>query len=651
MVASRPIYEFGPFRLDPSERRLTHSGEPVSIAPKCFDLLVVLVENGGHLLEKEELLARLWPDQFVEESNLSFQVSSLRKILGEGLNGEHYIETIPKKGFRFVATIDDNRGPETDPRPERHDGALSTVRPDDASQVSPAGTGKVTTDSASHAHRTRWPIVVFCVLVIGALGVAYALWARRPKVAPANPIRTVAVLPFKPISADSRNESLEMDLTATLIGRLSQIKQFVVPQLSAVRQYADIHQDAIKAGRELGADAVLEGSIQKDGNHIGVTVRLINVQTGATIWGDKFGQDASNILKLKDSIAERVVQELSISNLTGEEREQLIKHYIDPGAYEAYHDGSYIFNKDSREIFENRRKGLKLYESAIEKDPKFALAYVGIAEFYLNGAPLLTNLSPMERIPKAREAILKALELDNTLAEAHNALAELKYQYDFDWSGAEEQFEQAISLNPNLAYIRLAHGWYLMCVGNFEEADAEFEKAQQLDSHSLGITRTRGMLLLYERQYDKAIKHYLRMREVEPDSHRTNMYMSMAYQGKGMYAEAVEEFLEHGRIVGFLNPKETLGLREAFQTSGWQGYLRQRLVVANEKPKGTPTISPVLRAGIYAQLGDKDSAFEWLEKGIEDHDPAMSTLKIEPAYDNLRADPRFINILQRVNLL
>jgi len=189
MVASRPIYEFGPFRLDPSERRLTHSGEPVSIAPKCFDLLVVLVENGGHLLEKEELLARLWPDQFVEESNLSFQVSSLRKILGEGLNGEHYIETVPKKGFRFVATIDDNRGPETDPMPERHDVALSTVRPDDASQVSPAPTENVIADSASHAHRTR-SIVIVSVLVIGTLAVAYALWSRRPKVAPANPIRT-----------------------------------------------------------------------------------------------------------------------------------------------------------------------------------------------------------------------------------------------------------------------------------------------------------------------------------------------------------------------------------------------------------------------------------------------------------------------------
>jgi len=650
MVASNPLYEFGPFRLDPSERRLTRSGEPVAIAPKCFDLLVVLVENGGHLLEKEELLARLWPDQFVEESSLSFQVSGLRKILGEGLNGEPYIETVPKRGFRFVATIGVYRGTETDPMLEYSDGALPTDRPDDASQVSAAGTEKVTAYSGSHPRRTRWPIVIFSVLVIAALGVAYALWSRKPRVAPANPIRTIAVLPFKTVSADSRNESLEIGLAATLIGRLSEIKQIVVPQLSVVRKYSDAQQDAIKAGGELGAEAVLEGSIQREGNHLRVTVRLLNVQTGATIWRDKFDEDASNILKLQDSIAEGVVQELSISNLTGEEREKLVKHYIDPGAYEAYRDGSYIFNKDSREIFENRRKGLKLYESAIEKDPKFALAYVGIAEFYLNVAPLLTNRPPLERIPKAREAILKALELDNTLAEAHNALAELKYQYDFDWLGAEEEFKQAINLNPNVAYIRLAHGWYLMCLGNFEQADAELEKSQQLDSRSLGINRARGMLLLYERQYDKAIKHYLRMREVEPDSHRTNWYMSLAYQGKGMYAEAVEEFIEHGRTVGFLKPQEILGLREAFQTSGWQGFLRQKLVVANGKPKDL-YIPANIRAGIYGFLGDKDPAFQWLEKGIEEHDPEMSKLKIEPAYDNLRSDPRFIQILQRLNLL
>ena len=157
------------------------------------------------------------------------------------------------------------------------------------------------------------------------------------------------------------------------------------------------------------------------------------------------------------------------------------------------------------------------------------------------------------------------------------------------------------------------------------------------------------MLLLYQRQYDKAIKHYLRMREVEPSSHRTNWYMSIAYQGKGMYAEAVEEFIEHGRTIGFLNPKEASGLREAFQTSGWQGFLRQRLVVANEKPKKF-YIPPNIRAGIYGLLADKDSAFAWLEKGIEEHDPEMAKLKIEPAYDSLRSDPRFIKILQRLNL-
>ena len=253
-------------------------------------------------------------------------------------------------------------------------------------------------------------------------------------------------------------------------------------------------------------------------------------------------------------------------------------------------------------------------------------------------------------MPRARAAVLRALVLDNTLAEAHNALAELKYQYDFDWSGAEEHFKQAINLNSNVANIRLAHGWYLMCMGNFEQADAELEKAQQLDSRSLDIMRARGMLLLYERQYDKAIKYYLRMREIEPKSHRTNWYMSMAYQGKGMYAEAVEEFLEHGRTIRFLTPQEILGLREAFQTTGWQGFLRQRLVVANGKPKDFP-IPPTIRAGIYALLGDTDHAFEWLEKGLAEHDPEMAKLKIEPAYDNLRSDPRFAKILQRLNLV
>jgi tetratricopeptide (TPR) repeat protein len=267
----------------------------------------------------------------------------------------------------------------------------------------------------------------------------------------------------------------------------------------------------------------------------------------------------------------------------------------------------------------------------------------------LNAAPLLTNLPPTERIPKARDAILKALELDNTLAEAHNALAEFKYQYDFDWSGAEEHFKQAISLDPNAADIRLAHGWYLMCAGLFEKADAEMQKAHELYPSSLDIGRARGMLLFYQRQYDKAIKHYQRMREVEPKSHRTNMYMSMAYQQKGMYGEAVEEFLEHGRTIGFLKPEEILGLRKAFQTSGWQGFLRQRLVVANEKPKSL-YIPPTIRAGIYGLLGDKDPAFAWLEKAIEDRDPDMSQIKINPAYDSLRSDPRFNRLLQRVNL-
>ena len=644
MLPSKPSYKFGPFNLNPTERRLTCAGNVVAIAPKCFDLLVVLVENGGHLLEKEELLTRLWPNQFVEESSLSFQVSGLRKILGEGLNGQHYIETVPKKGFRFVATITEDPDTEPDLLPE-HEVASPTEKTHNLPRASAAGSAKLSESSASWR---RWSIVVFSFLVIGVLLAIYI--PPAPNIAPSQPIRTIAVLPFKPLGANSRDESLEMGLAEALIGRFSGIKQISVQQMSAVSKYSDVHQDAIKAGEELDVEAVLDGSIQKDGNRVRVTARLTNVKTRATIWEKQFDEDATDIFKLQDSIAERVVQELSVSRLTGEERAQLNKHYTEnPEAYELYGQGSYLFNKPTAEIFANRRKALEFYELAIQRDPKFALAYIGIAEFYLNAAPLLTNRPPTERIPKAKEAILKALELDNSLAEAHNALAELKYKYDFDWSGAEEHFKQAISLDPNAAYIHLAHGQYLMCVGLFERADAEMQKAQELYPSSLDISRERGKLLFYQRQYDNAIKHYQRMREVEPTFHRTNLDMSMAYQQKGMYGEAVEEFLEQGRTIGFLQAEEILGLREAFQTSGWQGYLRQRLVVADGKPKSL-YIPPTIRAGIYGLLGDKDPAFAWLEKGVEERDPEISQIKINPAYDSLRSDPRFTRLLQRVNL-
>jgi tetratricopeptide (TPR) repeat protein len=377
-------------------------------------------------------------------------------------------------------------------------------------------------------------------------------------------------------------------------------------------------------------------------------VRLINVKTGAPLWSEQFDADSTDILKVQDSISQRVTQALTLK-LTGNERDQLNKHYTDNlESYQLFLQAQYLSEKQTGDRADNLRKSLDYYQEAVEKDPKFARAYVGISEFYISeGDP---KIPPWERLQKAKALIVKALELDNTLAEAYDALAEIKYQYEFDWSGADADFKRAIDLNPNLSYSRIAHSWYLMCQGFFDEAQAELDKAQELDPSSLRINKTQGILLLFRRQYDKAISHYQKMREVEPTLiHRNQWSMAVAFEQMGMHEEAVEEFLEDGRMRAFLTVEETEALRKEFKDSGWQSYQRLRLKMLEQKSK-RQYVSPTVMAGIYALADEKDSAFAWLEKAIDSHDGWVSLIKIQPAYDKLRSDPRFAKLLQRVNL-
>lgn len=612
-MEAKRSYSFGPFRLDPAERRLLRHGQPVALTPKCFDLLVMFVENSGHLLGKEELLQRLWPDQFVEEANLSFNISNLRKALGEGQNGQHFIETVPKKGFRFVAHVDE-RG---------HD------RPTPTTKVS-------------------LKIIAGVITVSAVVYFAYGLWARRAEGPIPSSARTIAVLPFKPLSMESRDESLEMGMTETLITKLSSINQLIVRPMSAVRKYTDARQNPIKAGEDVQADAVLDGSIQKAGDQVRVTVRLINVKTGAAIWADQFDAGFTDILKVQDSISERVTQALTL-RLSGEEKQRLNRHYTEsPQAYQLYLQGQYLFSKQTGDRADNLRKALDYYQQALEADPKFARAYIGIAEFYISEAAPKTP--SWERLLKAKAAVVRALELDSNLDEAYIARAEIAYQYEFDWVGAGADFKRGIDLNPNSSYFRLAHSWYLMCQRQFEQAQAELDKAQELDPPAFRVNKTKGILFLFSRQYDKAIEHYKKMREIEPTGiHRNQWSMSVMYEQLGMHSEAVEEFLEDGRMRGFLTPEEIEALRKSFKVSGWHRYVRMRLELMEEKSK-REYLAPTILAGIYALAGEKDLAFAWLEKAIDSHDGWVSLIKIQPAYDSLRTDPRYKSLLRRMNL-
>jgi TolB-like protein/DNA-binding winged helix-turn-helix (wHTH) protein len=649
-MQSRQVCTFGPFQLDAGERQLLREGKPVPLTPKCFDLLLVLVENSGHLVEKNEILERLWPDQFVEEGNLSFNISVLRKALGEIDSKRSYIETVPKKGFRFVGLVK-RVFPEESVGRAGSDIELEDSEPpfDSAKSGEPS---VETTDppipSMAVPQSTRNRVAIIAVLAAATVIAASYFVLRNRSNAAVTPFKTVAVLPFKPILASTRDESLELGMAETLITSLAGIKQLVVRPMSSVRKYADLQQDSSQAGRELQVDAVLDGSIQKDGDRVRVAVRLIDTHNGALLWAEQFDENFTDIFKVQDSISRRVTNALKLK-LSGDEQAQLTKRYTnDPEAYELYLQGHYLWTK--RDL-DSLIKSLEYYQRAVDKDPKFAMAYVGIAESNMSKLGS-SRVSAQETIPRAIAATTKALELDPSLAEAHNSLAELKYQYEYDWTGAEKEFILALKLNPNAAFIHLGYGWFLMQAGRFDEAHGELERAQVLDPGSTIINRARGRLLYFRRQFDQAIPHYQKIIELEPNVGQNHWAIAQVYAQKEMYAEAVDEFLKAVRPANELRPGQAERIEAAralLRASGWQGFQEKTTAFMEERSK-TVYVAPHKIAMGYARQGKIEQSFNWLEKAVEQRDPAVVTVKVEPVFDGLRGHPRYAKLLQSLNL-
>ena len=621
------VYQFGMFRLEPAERRLQRNGETISLTPKAFDTLVFLVERAGHLVEKEELMKALWPDSFVEDANLAQQVFTLRKVLGETDEGGQFIETVARKGFRFVAPV------------------TITAQPE---QVSAESLSKATKTTGT----TIWRSALIAVLIIGLVSLAaYALYHRtsvkptESSPSPANvaQVKTIAVLPFKPLSPDSRNESLELGMTETLITHLSNLKELVVRPMGAVRKYVDPQQDPVKVGQELQVDAVLDGSIQKVADRVRVSVRLSNVRDGAALWAQQFDEKFTDIFNVQDSIAERVATTLPLK-LGDDERQRLTRHYSDsPEAYQLYLQAQYLWDNRTEE---NRKKMFQYYEQALAKDPKFALAYVGLADLQITMVGD-NRVTYKDIKPKIDANLAHALALDADLAQARNLLAEVNYQFDFDWVAAEREFKKAIELNPNVAHIHLAYGWYLMSIARFDEASREMERAQEIDPHSMTINRARGMLLYYMHQFDKAIEHLQRIANAEPGVALNHWALAQAYEQKGMYEESIEENAKAN--TDGTRDKKLERARELIRSSGWQGFLQnQKEVMACNA--ADVHISLMLIASVDAQLGNKEEAFAGLNKAIDERASGIPNLKVDPKFDSLHSDPRFAKLLARMNI-
>ena len=639
------IYEFDNFRLDVLNRELSHHGQAVALPAKAFEMLVVLIENRGRLIEKEELFQRVWPDQIVEESNLTVQVSAIRKALGDRKENPQYIRTVPGHGYRFVGNL--LSLDEEEVEIERHSISRMAIEVEGASkETSAARISGAEVSAAKIPGVLGWRNVLLASLVLIAISTAVFLLIKRtwaPNTAASVPtIRSIAVLPFKPLVADDRDESLEVGLADTIITRLSRQRQVIVRPTSAVRRYATTEVDAVAVGREQRVEAVLDGSIQKSADRIRVTVRLVNVADGRQLWSEKFDEKSTDIFRIQDSIAQQVAA--ALMPLTGGEKELLARRDTeDPEAYSFYIKGRYFWNKRTPESIE---KSIEFFNQAIARDPNYALAYVGLADAYVI-LPTHANASMSETHPKARAYAQRALEINNQLPEAYVTLASIAADY-WQWSEANRQFLRALEMNPNYATAHQWYGEYLVHTGRLDEALNEFRRALELDPTSLIINALLGETLYHKRRYDESIEQCRKTLEMDRDFMVAHWFLAMNYQQKAMHQEAVSEFEKAVSLSpGATSLLALLGA--AYQKAG----NREAALAVREKLTALLKQNPAHlsdMAIIHIAFGEKEQALQLLEKAYQNHEYLLLYIGIDPIFDPLRSEPRFADLVRRVEL-
>jgi serine/threonine-protein kinase len=467
---------------------------------------------------------------------------------------------------------------------------------------------------------------------------------RTPPVVPNAQVKTIAVLPFKMLNADAGDEYLGLGLADTLITQIGRIPQILARPPSAVQKYADSEkQDPLAAGRELRVETVLDGKVQREADKLLVTARLLRVSDGTLLWSGKFDEQFTKLFEIQDSISQGVAKAL-LQNLNNEDKKLLTKRHTDnPEAYRAYLKGRYFWNKRTPD---GLKQSLDYFKQAIDLDPTYASAYAGLADAYA----LLVwqdQLPPKDFIAWAKGAATKALEIDETLAEPHATLGLVKFWYDWDFIGAESEFRQAIELNPDYA---TAHHWYgefLGLTNRFDEGFKQLKVAQQIDPLSAIINTDLGKLLVLARQPDQAIEQLQKTLELDPQYPLAHLFLALAYNEKRLHQQAIAELEKYANAPGGRTIfKATLSF--VYAQSGRKAEAISILNELKERSTTNQYLSPFQIALIYAGLGENDKAIEWLQTAKRERDPFLIYIRVDPNFDNLRKDPRFIELMQQI---
>jgi TolB-like protein/DNA-binding winged helix-turn-helix (wHTH) protein/tetratricopeptide (TPR) repeat protein len=609
-VPSPRVYRFGVFTLDARTGELTHNGSKTALREQPLQLLLALLEQPGELVTREELVSRLWPTRtFVDvDRGLNKAVNHLREVLGDSAEQPRFVETLPRKGYRFVAPVA-HGAPEAEPGTP-------------ASPKTPRG------------NLRRWLALsgaAFACLALAAVANVGGArnWITRRFSSPQPRIASLAVIPLENLSRDPEQEYFADGMTDELITNLAKLGGVRVTSRTSVMRYKSTKKSVRDIGRELNVDAIVEGTVMRSRNRARITAQLIQVSTDMHLWAESYERDVSEILDLQGKVANDIAREVNVMVRPLEQAQ-----VVNPQAYGLYLKGRYYFYQYTSRGWQ---QSIEQFRQAIEADPNFALAYSGLADSYLVAGAY--GVFPYrEALNQGKAAANKALQLDSNLASAHYALGTAYTWYDWDWSKAEKEFQRALALNPNDSLGRNWYGGYLSLLGRHEQAVNEHERARQLDPFSLIANANLARSLYWARRYDEAIGQAKRTLQMDPKFFVALFWLEGSLRHKGMFKEAVA-------LRQLVSPEKAQAIERTFKTDGFQPLLRDS---GENFKKGGALVEA---ARCYAQIGDKQQALTLLEDCYQHRCSSLATLKAEPDFEVLQREPRFQSLLQKMGLM
>lgn len=618
------IMRFGVFELDVRAVELRKRGVRLPLQGLPLQVLVILLENPGQVVTRDELRTRLWPaDTFVDfDHSLHNAIARLRDALGENANSPRFIETLPRRGYRFIGQLE---------------GAV--VRQSERPVVARQG----------RFRRVLLPAVFILIALLGAL-VGFNLGGLRSRLlgkSPSAHIDSIAVLPLKNLSDDREQDYFADGMTEALITDLGKVGALRVISRTSVMRYKDTRKPLPEIARELQVDALVEGTVARSGDRLRITANLVQASPERHLWAETYERDLRDVIALQNDVARTIAQQIQVE-LTPEEHAKLsTSHPVDPEAYRLYIKGRYFWVKRNRESF---NRAMDYFQQAIARDPSYAAPYSGLADCYvLFGSSFdVGGLAPSDTQPRAKAAALKALELDSSLSDAHNSLAYVKLTYDWDWPGAEAEFKRSLALNPGYAH---GHHWYahlLLSSGRRDEALAESSRALELDPVSPIINLHLGWHFLNTGQYDRALEQLAKTLELDPNYPLAYWYRGLAYEQKEMYADALREMQKAKDLLpGNLGVQADIG--HVYAVSG-DKTAANRVLTELKQASGSRYVNQYEIAIIYAGLGQKDQAFACLSAAFRERSDMLVYLNVDPRLNVLRSDARFTDLVRLVGV-